>query len=180
MHLVEAEDVGPIEGDEPRVTPPRPPHRRVSVSLLFTLSVLIGTVVTIYTVLPARHGLLATETIRYHRSPPSWDIDAPTAGELRAWAIGAIGKGVPLPPEDAKVIGARRVDILRRSAALIRLQVGADQVTYLVQNSRGIKHDHVEHHDGDLRAVGWRHGKYSMIAVGPDASADAWLAAVKK
>ena len=102
MHLVEAEAVGPIEGDEPAVTPPRPPHRRVSVSLIFTLSVLIGTVVTIYMVLPARHDEIVTEAVRQHRATePAWDLEAPTAGELRAWAIGVIGKDVPLPPKDS-------------------------------------------------------------------------------
>jgi len=181
MHLVEAEAVGPIEGDEPRVTPPRPPHRRVSISLLFTLSVLIGTVVTIYTVLPARDDVLATEAMHHHREvPTAWDLDAPTAAELRAWAIGVVGKGVPLPGETATIVGARRIVVLRRGAALIRLQVGGEPVTYLVQNARGIAPEHVEHKDGDLRAVAWRRGKYTFVAVGPDASASAWLASVAK
>lgn len=181
MHLVEAEAIGPIEGDDPRVTPPRPPHRRVSVSLLFTLSVLIGLVVTIYTVLPARDDVLATEAIHHHREvPATWDLDAPNASELRAWAIGVVGKGVPLPPETATILGARRIEVLRRSAALIRLQVGSDQVTYLVQKARGIAPEHVEHEDGELRAVAWRRGKYTFVAVGQNASATTWLPSVRK
>jgi len=52
MKLVEAESTGPVEGDAALVTPPRPPHRRVSVSLVFTLTVLVGTVVTIYAMFP--------------------------------------------------------------------------------------------------------------------------------
>ena len=120
MHLVEAEAVGPIEGDEPRVTPPRPPHRRVSISLLFTLSVLIGTVVTIYTVLPARDDVLATEALHQHReAPAAWDLDAPTAAELRAWAIGVVGKGVPLPAETATIVGARRIDARQSRGRLV-------------------------------------------------------------
>jgi hypothetical protein len=181
MHLVEAEAIGPIEGDDPRVTPPRPPHRRVSVSLVFTLSVLIGTVVTIYMVLPARNDVLATEAIHQHRDvPTSWDLETPTAAELRAWAIGVVGKGVPLPQEATSIVGARRIEVLRRAAALIRLQVGSDQVTYLVQNARGIAPEHVEHRDGDLRAVAWRRGKYTFVAVGPDASAGTWLTSVNR
>jgi hypothetical protein len=181
MHLVEAEAIGPIEGDDPRVTPPRPPHRRVSVSLLFTLSVLIGLVVTIYVALPARNDVLATEAIRQHRAVPAvWDLETPTSGELRAWAIGVVGKGVPLPLEATTIVGARRIEVLRRAAALIRLQVGGDQVTYLVQKARGIAPEHVEHRDGDLRAVAWRRGKYTFVAVGPDANATAWLASVNK
>jgi hypothetical protein len=181
MHLVEAEAVGPIEGDEPRITPPRPPHRRVSVSLLFTLSVLTGTVVTIYTVLPARDDELSTEAIRYHRDTTGgFDLESPTAAELRAWAIGVVGKGVPLPPESVTVVGARRIEVLRRGAALVRLEVGSEPVTYVVQNARGITPVHAEHRDGDLRAVAWRTGKFSFVVVGNDATADRWLVAVRK
>ena len=76
MKLVEAEAEGPIEGETAIVTPPRPPHRRVSVSLLFTLTVLIGTVVAIYLMFPARHNVLLTEAIA---QPPAteqaWDLD---------------------------------------------------------------------------------------------------------
>src|SRR5262245_4422052 len=101
MHLVEAEAVGPIEGDDALVTAPRPPHRRLSVSLLFTLSVLVGTVVAIYTLLPARNDLMVTTAIAHHADTTGWDLEAPSAGELRAWAIGVVGKGVPLPAESA-------------------------------------------------------------------------------
>ncbi len=179
MNLVEAEAVGPIEGDEPAVTPPRPPHRRVSVSLVFTLSVLIGTVVTIYLVLPARHDEIMTEAVRYHRaSDQSWDLEAPTPGELRAWAIGVVGKGAPLPAEATQIVGARKVEVLHRDAALIGLKVGGEPVTCLVQHSRGIGPQLVERPDGDLRAVAWRRGKFTFVAVGPQASAATWVPAV--
>src|SRR5262249_33119396 len=113
MKLVEAEATGPVEGEDAIVTPPRPPHRRASGSLLFTLSVLVGTVVTIYVVFPARHGVLVTEAIEHHREvSPAWDLAAPSPAELRAWAIGAAGKDVPLPPGELEVIGARKIDIL--------------------------------------------------------------------
>jgi hypothetical protein len=180
MHLVEAEAIGPIEGDAPRVTPPRPLHRRVSVSLLFTLSILIGTVVTIYTVLPARHDVLATEAAHYHRdAPSSWDLDAPSPTELRAWAIGVVGKGVPLPADHAKIVGALRIELLRRPAAVIGLQVGADRVTFLVTNSRGIAPQHVERDEDDLRTVSWRRGTYTLVAVGPRATVQDWLPAIR-
>lgn len=181
MHLAEAEVVGPIEGDEPRVTPPRPPHRRVSVSLLFTLSVLTGLVVAIYVLLPAREDHLMSEAVRYHRAADEpWDIDAPSASELRAWAIGVVGKGVPLPAEATQIVGARRIEVLRRPAALIRLQIGGQPVTYLVQHSRGIAPDHVERSDGDLRAMSWRKNKYTFAAVGPAASVSEWTTAVSR
>lgn len=180
MHLVEPEEVGPIEGDDPRITPPRPPHRRVSVSLLFTLSVLIGLVLTIYLALPARHNVLVTEAIeRHHDEDVAWDLDAPSAAELRAWAIGVAGKGVPLPARTAKVVGARRLQILHRAAAVVRLEIGGERITYLVQNAHGIAPKHAEQHDGDLVAVAWRRGKFTCVAVGPGDSLAAWLPSVQ-
>jgi len=178
MHLVEPEEVGPIEGDDALVTPPRPPHRRVSVSLLFTLSVLIGTVVTIYLVLPARHNVLLTEAIDRHRDQSgTWELDAPTMPELRAWAIGLVGGDVPLPSDGAKIIGARRVEVLHRDAALMRLSFGGEEVTYLVQKSRGIAPKRIKRKEGELRAMYWRKGKFNCVVVGPEASAENWLAA---
>jgi hypothetical protein len=207
MKLVEAESTGPVEGDAALVTPPRPPHRRVSVSLVFTLTVLIGTVVTIYAMFPARHNLLMTEAIAYHRDPgasgAAWDLTTPTREALRAWMIGAIGKDAPLPGVAATVIGARQLDILNRTAALIRLRIGDDEVTYLVQRARGIAPEGAERversemgggdpdgsaggvgHkapgiDGALRAVAWRSGRFTVVVVGADATAAHWRAALR-
>jgi hypothetical protein len=183
MKLVEAESTGPVEGDAALVTPPRPPHRRVSVSLVFTLTVLIGTVVTIYAMFPARNNVLVTEAIERHREAgPTWDLVAPNPAELRAWVIGVVdkdvpGKDVPLPGEAATVIGAARLDILNRAAALIRVRIGDDEVTYLVQHARGIAPDHTDRKDGELRAVAWRKGLFTIVIVGPDATAARWRAA---
>ncbi|HET7504573.1 MAG TPA: hypothetical protein VFK02_26305 [Kofleriaceae bacterium] len=184
MKLVEAESTGPVEGDDALVTPPRPPRRRVSVSLVFTLTVLIGTVVTIYAMFPARNNVLVTEAIERHReASPAWDLMAPGPGELRAWAIGVVGKDVPLPGEGTSsvppVIGAARLRILNRAAALIRVRVGDDEVTYLVQHARGIAPEHSDRQDGDLRAVSWRAGPFTVVAVGADATAARWRAAIR-
>ncbi|HEU4732679.1 MAG TPA: hypothetical protein VFT22_32510, partial [Kofleriaceae bacterium] len=146
MKLVEAESTGPVEGDAALVTPPRPPHRRVSVSLVFTLTVLVGTVVTIYAMFPARNNVLVTEALERHRdASPAWDLVAPGPAELRAWAIGVVGKDPPLPGEGTAsgppVVGAARLQILNRAAALIRIRIGGDEVTYLVQHARGIAPD---------------------------------------
>jgi hypothetical protein len=179
MKLVEAESTGPVEGEDAIVTPPRPPHRRVSVSLLFTLTVLIGTVVTIYAVFPARDNVLVTEALERHREAnPTWDLPAPSSSQLRTWAIGAFGTDVPLPSQGAPaVVGARRLEILNRVAAEIRVRVGSDDVTYLVQHARGIAPETSERVDGPLRAVAWRKGPYAVVAVGPDASAASWRTA---
>lgn len=179
MHLVEAEAVGPIEGDDALVTPPRPPHRRVSVSLLFTLSVLTGTVVAIYLLLPARHDLMVTEAIAHHAEAGAWDLENPTPAELRAWSIGVVGKGAPLPNDAVKVVGAKRLQILKRGAALIRLDIAGEHVTYLVAHARGIPSQHVIRKEGELRAEGWRRGVFTCVAVGPEASAQTWLGAFK-
>jgi hypothetical protein len=181
MKLVEAEAVGPVEGEDAVITPPRPPHRRVSVSLLFTLAVLVGTVVAIYQVFPARHNVLVTEAIDRHRDPPqAWDLATPSTGELRAWALGVGGKGVPLPDVSATVLGARRVELFDRGAALIRTRVGADEVTYIVQRARRIFPEDYHRTDGDLHAVAWTKGPFACVAVGPDATLSAWLPAFKK
>jgi hypothetical protein len=180
MKLVEADAVGPVEGDDALVTPPRPPHRRVSVSLLLTLSVLIGTVVTIYTVFPARHQVLVTEAVgAYRGTDTTWDLTEPTDAELRAWAIGVTGPGVVLPGKDVHVRGARRVEVLHRGAALLGLTIGSDSVLYIVQHARGIAPDRGELDDGDLRAVAWRDGKFSCVAVGPAAHAATWIPALR-
>ena len=176
MKVVEAEVTGPVEGEDAVVTPPRPLHRRVSVSLLFTLSVLIGTVVTIYSVFPARHIVMMSEAIARHRdTQATWDLAAPPQSELRAWAIGVVGKDVPLPPADLPVIGARRVELLKRHVAIVRVKVGDDEVTYAVQHSRSAAPEHGDRVDGDLHAVSWHQGKFSCVAVGPDKSSRTWI-----
>ncbi|HWU90719.1 MAG TPA: hypothetical protein VN253_25810 [Kofleriaceae bacterium] len=174
MKLVEAEAEGPIEGEEAVVTPPRPLHRRVSISLLFTLTVLTGTVVAIYLAFPARHDVLLTEAIAQHQLDQTWDLASPSAAELRAWSIGVVGKGAPLP--DTAPAGARDIKILDRRAALMRFAVGADSITYLVQRARGIGPARIERTDGDLLAVASRRGKFAWVVVGPKATSAVWLA----
>lgn len=178
MHLVEAEAVGPIEGEDPVVLPPRPPHRRVSVSFLFTISVLIGTVVLIYVMLPARDGLLLTEAVSHHRDSGPWDLEHPSADALKGWAIAVVGKDAPMPADVSNVVGARQLTILKRRAALIRLQIGGDEVTYLVQHARGIAPEQASRDDGDLHAEQRRRGKFTVVAVGPAATKDTWSRAL--
>jgi hypothetical protein len=181
MKLVEAESTGPVEGDDASVTPPRLPHRRVSVSLLFTLTVLIGTVVTIYLVFPARHNVLVTQAIELHREPsPAWDLVAPSPSVLQGWMIGVVGKDAPLPGDGAVVIGASRLRILNRGAAWMRIRIGGDEVSYLVQHARGIAPERSERVEDDLRAVAWRTGPYTVVVVGADATAASWRAAFRQ
>ena len=176
MSLVEAEATGPVEGDDPIVTPPRPRHRRVSVSLVLTLSVLIGLVAAIYTVFPARHNVMAQTALAHHRDVTAWDLVAPSTIELRAWIVGAVGKGAPLP--DAQAIGASQIEVLDRPAALIRFKIGGDEVTYLVERAGRIEPEHAESKDNDLRVVEWPKGAFVCAAVGPEANAKSWFATV--
>jgi hypothetical protein len=178
MNLVEAEDTGPIEGDEPLVTPPRPLHRRVSVSLLFTLTVLIGTVVAIYLQFPTRNTVLMEEAKQRHRDTSAvWDLVNPTTGELRAWAIGVVGRDPPLPT--GMVTGARDLEVLGHRAAMMRVVIDGEPITYLVQYTRVIAPEFSDDTDGGLHAIAWRNGSFTCAAVGPEPSAKAWSRAIQ-
>ncbi|MBA3540376.1 MAG: hypothetical protein H0T79_12240 [Deltaproteobacteria bacterium] len=176
MKLAEAEVVGPPEheGDSEVITPPRPPHRRVSISLIFTLTVLIGTVVAIYKVFPARHNVLLTEAATLHRQPPAWELVAPTPQALHGWVARVVGEDVALPSDtlspSPKVIGARRIEILDRDAAVFRVELAGEPLTYIVQQSRTISPEHTESDTGGLHAVATRRGSYTIVVVGRGAN----------
>ena len=147
----------------------------ILLTALFTLTVLTGTVVAIYMMFPARHHVLLTEAIEQHGLEQAWDLTTPAPAELRAWAIGLVGKGAPVP--EAAPLGARDLEVLGRRAALMRVAVGGEEVTYLVQRARGITPKREERVEGEVLAVAWRSGKFSCVAVGPKATSKAWLAA---
>ncbi len=172
-YLVEAEATGPIEGEDAIVTPPRPPHRRVSVSLVFTLTVLIGTVVAIYVGFPPRHHVLMTEAIAQHRDEAAaWDLVQPTPAELRAFVTGAVGaKNVPLPQEGIAE-GARRIEVLKKSTAVIRYRFAGEPVTYVVQIAASVGPDTTETED-ELRVVAWQTGRFRFVMVGKGGGPDA-------
>jgi hypothetical protein len=131
---------------------------------------------------PARNNVLMTEAIRFHREPPAWELTAPSAAEVRAWALGVVGKDAPLGALDSanKIVGVRSVEIFDRRAAIVRLVLGSDEVTYLLQRARGIGPKKSERTDGDLQAVSRRHGAITTVAVGPAATSASWIALVGK
>lgn len=176
MHLVEAESTGPVEGEDPIVTPPRPPHRRVSVSLLFTLTVLIGTVVLIYVYFPPRHHVLLNEAIAAHRAPPAWDLPTPTPDQLKAWTLGVVGGYPPLP---AQAAGGARVEVLDKPTAIIRFTYQGEPITYAIQRAGSVGPDATEKTDDELRAIGWQTGPFRYVLVGKDATAATWRNALK-
>jgi hypothetical protein len=178
MKLVEADAEGPqvAEDEAPRPTPPRPERRRVMVSLGFTVAVLLGTVVTIYAVFPARHNYLATAAIDAHHEVATWQVAQPTTDMLRVWALGILGDEVPLPAAapDLVVVGARRIELLNRPAAVVRYQIGGSDVTMVIQRARDPAARRVSRTEGGDHVESWRTGKWSIAAAGPDATAAAW------
>lgn len=168
---------------DPEIPPPPPPpprldKRRVSVSFLLTAAVLIGTVATVFLVFPHRHNQLVTSAIEAHKTAGPWDLDEPDAKTLKAWTIAAVGREPPLPNPGADLvaIGARTISVLHRSAAVIRFQLGADQVTFVVQQARDVQRRRVKRLDGDLVALAWRKGPWTCVAIGPAATMAAWRA----
>lgn len=179
MKLVEADAEGP-SGQEPIVTPPRPEKRRVSISLVFTLSVLIATVVTIYVVFPARDNELLTEALSQHAGPPAWDLTAPSDPELRAWMLATVGRGAPLPA-GLPASGATSISILRRATAVLRYRLPDGDFTYLVQRVHSASPRAGERKATGLHAVLWREGNWLVVGVGKDgAGSESWLAAARR
>jgi hypothetical protein len=179
MKLVETDADRPEDETEPApaVTPPVPEKRRAYASLIFTAAILIGTVVGIYSVFPARKDEATRQVVSQHRrSDVAWQLAAPSRAELEAWTLALAGDGAPLPPEHAEmtIVGARPIEIHHRDAAFMRFRVGSDEVSYLVAPTSDAPEGRASRRTGDDHIEAWRSGKYTCIAVGPAASADAW------
>lgn len=177
--LIETDQERADDADPPVAIPrpPRPEHRRVYTSLIFTIAILVGTVVAVYLLFPARHHVLATAAVAHHRAPPAtWDLPSPTPAELRAWLIGVVGDDAPLPPslDRTPAIGAEAITVLGRRAALVRLRAGTDDLTYVVARARGVG-PRWTHRDHDLHILEWRSGSFALVVVGPDATAATWM-----
>jgi hypothetical protein len=155
--------------------PPRPERRRVYVSLALTLTVLAATVVAVYFAFPKRDNEVLTEALEAHREGGPFDLDHPSAGELAAWTVGVVGHRVPWPErEGLEVIGARRLQILHRAAAVARYRAGGDEVTVMVLRAHDAPPRRHRRTDGDEAAVSWRRGPWTFIVVGPAAHAAQW------
>jgi hypothetical protein len=179
MKLVETDAALAVE-DVPEVPrPPRPEHRKAYVSLLVTGAVLVGTVLVVYLLFPKRDHEVMGSAIEYHRDPGELELTRPSEPELVAWTIGVLGRPVPWPSGEGLTIeGVRGLRLLRRPAAMVRYRLGDQPVTLVAmvpwdQPPRIITID-----DDDERAVWWRAGKWTMVAVGPIASEATWRPAV--
>lgn len=178
MKLVDTDDDDPAAHPEPpvRATPPRPAKRQVTVSLLLTVTILVGTVIAVFTIFPERHNELITSTIAAHRAQAEWEITSPPDAEVKVWARAVLGEAPPLPETSASIapVGARSLTILARRAALIRYRVGDSEVSYLVQRARDIPKRRVRMTDGSDAIEAWRRGPWTCVVVGPAATADRW------
>jgi len=166
--------------DEPSVVArrPRPERRRVYVSLIVTLSVLIATVALIYGIFPKRDNELLDATIDNHRDPGEPGLTEPTRPELEAWTVGVLGRGVPWPELDAELLAAHSFVVVRRKVALLRMRIGGDVVSLAVTLVRAAPpRTHRRVRDG-LYAVSWRRKRWTFVAVGPEASAETWAGAL--
>ena len=178
MKLVETDDADPSAHPEPpvRATPPRPEKRQAMVSLLFTVTVLVGTVVAVFTIFPERHNEILESTVAAHRNTAPWDVTAPDPTTLAAYIQGVLGEAPPLPAAgpDLVPIGARDLTILDRRAALVRYRLGNDEVSYLVQRGRDIPRRRESRKTGDVAVDAWRNGIWTCVAVGPAATQSTW------
>lgn len=188
MKLVETETEGPVrlQTEDGPPTKPRPEHRRVYVSLVLTLGVLIGTVVAVYVFIPERANLrLQTAVAQHEATPQSFELTAPSPAELNAWSLGLLGKDVPWPkPSDGlTIVGARSLEILRRPAGYVRFAVGAPaaatQVSLVVMKAHDTPPRTARETVGNLLVLSWRNGKWTMIAIGEAATEAQWLSAIR-
>jgi hypothetical protein len=174
IHITDADRPEDELDPPPVVTPPVPEKRSAYASLIFTACVLIGTVVAIYTVFPARKNETINAALRNHRAPdPAWSLTAPAHDALVAWATGVLGDEPPLP-DGMSVVGARALEIRHRRAIYVRYSLGDAHVSYVVQHAADAPADRTQRKDGPDLIEAWHDSGWTIIAIGPDASADDW------
>jgi hypothetical protein len=166
------------EVDPPPVsTPPRPEKRSAYASLIFTACVLVGTVVAIYSIFPARKNETIYAALRNHRNAdPEWHLPAPSRVQLEAWADGALGSSPPLPAagDDLTVLGARALRVRHRPGIYVRFTLEDYTVSYVVQHAGDAPTGRTTRHDGADQVESWRVGAWTCVAIGPTAKADQW------
>lgn len=181
MKLVNTDEDRPNDDDgpPPSIRPPRPEKRQAMVSLVLTLTILIGTVVTIYTVFPARNNeVMSVATANHRQTPVTWQLETPGGTELSAWALALLGNYPPLPDAEAAtgliIVGARPVEVLRHKAAFVGYQLEGDTVSYLVMRAHDAPPRRVSRRADDDVVESWRSGAWTCVVIGPAASADRW------
>ncbi|HET6611924.1 MAG TPA: hypothetical protein VFG83_08055 [Kofleriaceae bacterium] len=181
MKLVETDIPRAGDGDSgARPLPPRPERRRVAVSLILTLAVLVTTVILVYVIFPERHDALMTAAIAAHQDAASLDIRDPDPEQIEAWTKAALGGGVPWPApgQTLRIAGLRSLTILGRPAALVRYEAGDQPLSLLVQRARDATPRTRRRRSDELFAVSWRKGAFRFVAVGPAKSYRTWKRSV--
>ena len=170
--------------DAETVVPPRPPRRRVAVSLLLTVSLLASTVGVIFLVFPKRDNEILTVAMESHvesESAADFELQSPNAEELRAWTIGVLGRTVPWPGVvTGSILGVRQVEVFRRPMAQLVVELGGERVSVLALRARDTPPRLREKIDEGLYARSWRRKKWTLIAVGREDTRKIWLAALRK
>lgn len=178
MKLVET-DIPHGDEEVPEVPrPPRPERRRVYVSLALTLGVLAATVAAVYIAFPKRDNELMTEALEAHRHRGPFQLERPSAAELKAWTVGVVGGSVPWP-SDLQVIGTWQIRILRRPAALVRFAVAGEEVTLMAMRAWDAPPRKYRRQEGEDLAVSWRSGPWTLVAVGAAEHAERWKAVLR-
>ena len=177
MRLVDSEIVHGDEDEPERPRPPRPEKRRVYVSLFVTISVLAGTAAAVFWQFPARDNELLTVAMSEHsEASSSPELSAPTQAEIRAWSLGVFGETAPFPEADA--LGARRLSILKRPAAIVFYRLGDFEISFTVLRARDAPPRRYRRLADGLAGFSFRRGHWTCIAVGPAAGAEKWRAAL--
>ena len=177
MKLVQTDTQEPRSpAAEPVLTPPRPEHRNVQVSLCITLVVLIVTVATVYLVVPERHNEVMTEALLRHQTPANFDLENPTHAELTAWSVALLGKNVPWPQQQPamKILGTTSLSILRNPAAFVRYRIHGMDISLLIQRARDTPPRRHSRIDKDIAVVSFRNKRWTVVGVGPAATREQW------
>lgn len=177
MKLVETEyeHVADLDVDVEAVTLPRPERRRVHLSLIVTLAVLVATVTTIYLVFPPRVDTLQDAAIDFQLEPGEFDLIEPSQIELEAWSVGLVGPGVPWPPLEGRIVGAQSIKVLHRRTAAVRVRVGEGYATLFATRAVEAPPRTRRKKRDDLFCVSYRRGHWMLVAAGPQESAPEWL-----
>jgi hypothetical protein len=111
-----------------------------------------------------------------HQRPGTFELERPASAELLAWGVGVIGPRAPFPTVDSNItlLGVRSIKILRRPVAMARYHFPGGDVSYFVMRAHDAPPRRYQRQEGDLQAVSWRNGLWTLTAVGPAATRSQW------
>ncbi|RMH41932.1 MAG: hypothetical protein D6689_09790 [Deltaproteobacteria bacterium] len=154
--------------------------RSNSLSAALTFAALAATVAGVYLFVPRKNNELLTRAVEEHRADQTWEIDHPSAAELTAWSVGALGGRTPWPPpgDGVDIVGARAFELQRGRVGLVRYLVDGRPVTVVARRTRDPAPRRHRRVVGADVALSWRAGKWTLVAVGPADAEPRWKAAM--